>query len=213
MRLNPTAFNTFINKIGQDVLWRKSLRCPCRNKRSGSPNPDCLVCYGLGYTYESPVSGIIGTSGMSIQRAWSSMGLYESGDQVITIGNDSPLYGVSNGDRVLLINSSIPFEVNLDHTGTEIFPYSFESIQSIAKVFWISGSSYAYSTIAINSTTNRVEWTANEPSINTQYTVLGRRNPEYYAYMDYPVDRSHFHGLPLPRRIVLRNYEVARRFS
>ena len=52
------------------------------------------------------------------------------------------------------------------------------------------------------------EGTESPPPSGIQYTVTGRRNPEYFLYRDLPQDRAHFGGLALPRRVALRRFDL-----
>ena len=47
-----------------------------------------------------------------------------------------------------------------------------------------------------------------EPPDGTQYSVTGREMPEYYVWGDFPSDRSHQGGDALPRRVVLRRFDL-----
>ncbi|MCK7579808.1 MAG: hypothetical protein MZV65_31715 [Chromatiales bacterium] len=40
------------------------------------------------------------------------------------------------------------------------------------------------------------------------YTLAGRAYPEYFCYGDFPQDRAHHHGEPLPRKVVLRKFDL-----
>jgi hypothetical protein len=44
-------FDSAILKHGYDVIHHRALRCPCVNKGTGSPLPNCQNCRGLGWFY------------------------------------------------------------------------------------------------------------------------------------------------------------------
>jgi len=46
------------------------------------------------------------------------------------------------------------------------------------------------------------------PTTGQQYTIMGRKHPEYYVFQDFPQDRAHHHGRDLPRRVVLRKIDL-----
>lgn len=35
-------------------LWEQTLRCPCVNVQSNSPQPDCPICHGQGWVFTNP---------------------------------------------------------------------------------------------------------------------------------------------------------------
>ena len=40
------------------------------------------------------------------------------------------------------------------------------------------------------------------------YSMTGRRLPEYICYHDFPQDRAHHSGARLPRKVVLRKFDL-----
>jgi len=49
------------------------------------------------------------------------------------------------------------------------------------------------------------------PEPGEGYIVKGLADPVYFIFTDMPQDRAHSGGLPLPRRCVLRQYDIAGR--
>lgn len=52
----------------------------------------------------------------------------------------------------------------------------------------------------------KITWPAGEP-VGT-YSLTGRRNVEFFAWTSQPFDRPHEHGEPLPRRIVMKRFDL-----
>lgn len=289
--LSVSDFNAMLNEMGQEVAWRRAYDCPCRDQHSGAAKPSCPSCLGKGVTWGSAVVGTVGVSGQKVQQQWAKLGMYESGDQVLTVPSDSPVYSAGGFDRLTMNNSSVPFSRVLGYTENSSL-LDIGAI-SIERVFWlnsmnaavegaipaiandgtltwtaigvarflattppvadvaipagtvirVTGQTSGYVTqvdavilaggtsvdvavtaqatghagdALINTVTHIdvpiTDVTVNNPSaINsgappdaTQFSVTGRRRPEYFVLQDFPQDRSHFHGITLPRRIVTR---------
>ena len=110
MELDPAAFDAFLSDIGQDVVWRRASMCPCRDIHSGSPRQGCPLCGARGVIWDPPVAAVTGVTSMRVKREFAAFGLWESGDEVLTIPSDSPLYACGEKDRVVMVNSSQPFQ-------------------------------------------------------------------------------------------------------
>ena len=209
--LNPQAFNTMLGParpgLGQNVLWERATACPCRSPTSGAAQQGCPVCSGKGIYYDAPVAAWTALSGMKISRQWAAFGQFELGDTVVTIGSDSPLYGIGESDRVTFSNQTEPFS-QIVMGGVDHLPYK---ALSISRVVWRDPVSRLIVTggIPTQASDNTLSWTAGAPPAGVQYSVSGRRNPIYWCFMDFPQDRAHSAGLALPRRVVLRKYGLA----
>lgn len=207
MRLSPDAFNAHLAHLGQDVTWRRAYRCPCRNSDSGASRSDCPVCGGIGTTWSDPVAGVVGISGQKVQRMWADFGMWQNGDVVLTIPSNTPVYAIGEFDRVLMADSSAPFSYTFVHDGTDQITVP---VVEIDRVFWLSvgGDSIVEGGIPIVGIDGTLTWTAGEPPANQQYSITGRRRPEFFVYGDFPQDRAHHSGAALPRRVVLRLFDL-----
>jgi hypothetical protein len=220
MMLSPAAFNAHLNKMGQRFDWRRAYFCPCRNPHSGSADPDCLNCGGKGYAWGAAVSGMSGIAGQKIQREWAQFGLWESGDVVLSIPSDSPLYAMGEFDRVTMTDSSQPFSVQI---GSPSEPLRWPVV-SIDRVYWLDDGEPVDAplpSVAPDGVT--LQWLppepeddeepdpeveTGEPPAGVTLSVTGRRRPEYFCWGEYPSDRAHHSGQPLPRRVVLRMFDL-----
>ena len=205
MKLSSGRFNRFISRIGQDVDWKKAYDCPCKDPNSGAAKYDCALCNGVGHVWDDFISCNFALSGQKTQRQWADFGAWENGDVVVTLPSNSPVYDIGEFDRVMMMNSSVPFSITKNHDGTEKLPFKVESIE---RVFWIDGSDDIVDgeVLAVNDDSS-LTWTS-EPPDGAQYSITGRRRPEYYMYKEFPQDRAHFKGADLPRRVVLRLFEL-----
>ena len=253
------AMNAQLKSMGQAVQWRAASVCPCRDIVNGdaSADPTCPVCQGRGTFWGNPVAAWTGIAGQRVVREWAKFGMWESGDEVLSIPSDSPLYAIGENDRVLMVDSSEPFSTVLEHTGAETLPFTVVSIET---VYWLDPVTRALvsgpiptvnadgtltfpigaAPPVITGTSIAAETSAHAPpmlgtddgwrgypdglpyqgaaplpvqaekgrSYVGQYTVTGRKRPEYFCFKELPQDRAHFMGATLPRRVSLRKFDL-----
>ena len=213
MDLDPEAFNAFIADVGQDVLWRRASKCPCRNPDSGAPRQGCPICHAQGVIWAAPIPATVGVTSMRVKREYAAFGLWESGDEVLTFPSDSPAYACGESDRIIMQNSSEPFQAVLTRGDEDRVLFS---VLSIDQAFWLNGAGDTMiqatanggllPTIAPDGT---VVWAAGQgPSAGVQFSLRGRKHQEYFMMPELPQDRAHFHGLDLPRRCQFRRFDL-----
>lgn len=207
MQLSPRRFNRLLNHLGQSFAWRKGFACPCVNRASGQPNPQCSHCDGKGRLWD--VEAQTGTAGVISQtklRNYVQFGPWDQDDMMLSIGSDSPLYPLGRFDRVDAINRTEPFSIAFVRglNDTIRFP-----IVSIDRAFYI-GANDALTELPVPTVNpdGTLNWNGNAPPANVQFSLTGRRRPQYYCYLEIPTDRPMHHGEPLPRKVVLRRFEL-----
>jgi hypothetical protein len=207
-QLSPFAFNTWIANIGQQVSWQRAYFCPCRDPHSGAARFDCKQCSGSGYVWNAPKAGNLGISGQKTQQAWASMGRYENGDVVCTLPSDTPLYAMGENDRIVFGQSSHPFSLATTLEKGLLFQPS-----QIDRVFWLDDQQNLVEGSLPTANAHGQLTFDNAPASapGQSFSITGRRRPEYFCFLDYPQDRHHHNGLDLPRRIVLRNFDLFHR--
>lgn len=206
MQLLPSAFNSFLAGIGQSFDWRSAYACPCINPHSGSPDPGCPHCFGKGRFWSEPVMGTAGIVGRSQLKKFAQFGEWDDGDTLISIPSDSPLYSIGQFDRLQAINRSEPFSLNLIRGVNDSLRFA---VLSVDRVFWIDGSKNLIEIPAPEVGPGGViVWGENRPPAQVTFSITGRRVPEYFVYMDLPLDRPFHHGADLPRRCVLRRFDL-----
>ncbi len=203
MKFSPTKFNRLINNLGQTVEWRKADKCPCRSE-DGVPVTNCAHCRGSGYIWASPVTCVLAQSGQKVQRVWANFGLWEDGDTVVTLPSDSAAYAMGEFDRVKMMNSTIPFSITMDHAAIDYIPFS---VAYIDRTFWINDQDNIVEGTIPTISANILTWVS-APPIGEQITISGRKHPEYFSVGEFPQDRAHHGGLTLPRRVVLRSFDL-----
>lgn len=136
MRLNPAAFNKFLDHIGQSFTWRRSDACPCYNPRSGAADPQCNHCGGKGRLWHGPVTAKAGVASASVQREWARSGMWENGDLVLAVPGSSPMWDMGQYDRVTMLNARDKFSVTLTR-GAPIESLRFQ-VASVDRVFYLT---------------------------------------------------------------------------
>lgn len=205
MKLNPNEFNVFLSSIGQDVTWRRAYACPCVNANSGQAKSNCRHCSGVGRIWMASVVARTGVSGGRAQKEWAQFGQWDSGDVVITIPSDSALYAIGPFDRVLFSNRSEPFSQNVVKGINEKVRFPVVSLES---VIYIDGANLVNAPLPSVNQDGTLDWDAVALPDGVTFSITGRRRTEYYCFFEMPFDRPHHGGASLPRKVVLRRYEL-----
>ena len=212
--MDPAEFDAMLNEMGQAAEWRPSYDCPCRAEYSGAADPDCPVCNGKGVTWGDAVTGTVAVAGQKVQQAWAKLGMYEQGDMVLTLPTDSPVFAMGQFDRVTMMDSTVPFSRVLTHTGGELLQVR---VSGITRVFWRAAGDIVVGALPTVGSDGALAWPApdpddpdapGEPPEGVQYSITGRRHPEYFALKEFPQDRAHFGGTLFPRRVALREMDL-----
>lgn len=210
MKLSPRKFNDFLGRIGQHITWRKANVCPCRDPNSGAPNPSCTACAN-GVIWEAAIATHLALSGQKLQQQWAQFGAWQKGDVVCTLPSDSKAYRMNEFDRVRFDDSSQPFSLNYVNTGA---PLKLDyAVVCFDRLFWLDDNlaNTIEGSVPTEAADGTLRFGPKAPPSGKQFTITGRRKPEYYAFMEFPQDRAHFGGEDLPRRIVLRNFDLFKR--
>ncbi len=215
MTLSVARFNRQLQRIGQDMDWRRAAMCPCRDPESGAARKGCPVCRSAGVIWSPAVGSRAGVSGMKVQREWASFGEFASGDVVVSVGSDTPLYACGENDRVIFTDSSAPFDLVLTQgDGQERVR---QPVVAFDRCFWLSddNQSIVPGDLPMQGADGFLSWAAGAaaPPPERQYTVTGRARPEYFMFKDLGQDRAHYGGLALPRKLVLRKFDLFGRGS
>ncbi len=208
MQLDPTAFNSFLNGIGQTFAWRKSYVCPCVNPATNAPLPQCPHCHGKGFLWTAAVQGVAGVPSQKVQREFAKFGQWESGDMMLTVGSDSPLYAMGERDRVVQLNGDDPFSINLRRGTNDKLPWTAKQID---RVFWIVGAALVEGGIPVQQTDGSLLFTTGAPPPGAAYSVTGKKYSEFFVFQDFPADRGHHFGAKLPLRVQLRRFDLFNR--
>lgn len=206
MRLSPGAFNAHLAHMGQQFLYRKSFACPCTNSNSGAADPAHTLCRGMGRIWNPPVQGGAGVASSKTQREWAQFGVWESGDTVLSVPSDSPLYDIGQFDRAVALNNSDSFALVLTRGDND--ELRIPTIK-VTRVFWLDGAgAIVEGGIPTFDANGVLTWAAGEPPMGTKYSINGDKYVEYYCYGAFPGDRNQHSGALLPRRTVMRKFDL-----
>lgn len=206
MQLQPGAFNSFLAGIGQGYTWRKSYACPCVNPNSGAAKKNCPHCSGRGRIWDAGKSGVAGMAGAKTQKEWAQFGLWESGDVVVTIPENTPIYDIGQFDRMTALNSTEQFSIPLIRGENDRLHFQ---VQDIGRVFWINeAGAIVDGGIPTVSAAGVLSWASGEPPEGQQYSLNGTRFLEYYCWGQFPSNRGMHSGARLPKRVVLRRWDL-----
>lgn len=195
-------FNEMIAEAGQRCEWMRSFACPCVNPASGAADKTCAFCQGFGHLWEDPVEAVVAKTGSNVTKRWAQFGMYEEGDAVFTIGSDSPAYAIGAFDRVRMLDQTEPFSFNVVPGVTR--PMS--QIVSVEKVLQkVDGQLVSLGLPDVDQLGN-LSWADGEPQ--GTYSLSGRRLVEYFAWTSQPLDRPYENGEALPRRIVMKRFDL-----
>lgn len=210
MPMSVGRFNAQLRRQGQDMGWAKASKCPCLDADSGAARRGCPVCRGLGVFWSAPVASHAGLSGMKVQREWQSFGEYQSGDVVVSVPSNTPLYTCGENDRVTFTQSSRSFDIVL--TRGDVGEIIRSRVLAFDRCFRLlpDGSATVECALPIQAADGTIAFAdgAVQPDPGQQYTVMGRCVPEYFLFKDLAQDRAHYGGLPLPRKLALRLFDL-----
>lgn len=206
MKLNSGAFNRHINHMGQRMLWRQSFACPCISEHSGAADPACPLCRGKGRVWDNPIEGLAGISTQQANPQNQDFGQLMQGDATLTVGSDSPIYEIGRFDRVTLLNSTDTFSRTLVRGVNDNL--SDLEVVSITRVFWIDSGVIVDGGIPSVSSSGDLSWDAGEPAFGHQYSITGRRYDSYFVWDKYPSDRNEHSGSPLPKKVMIRFWDL-----
>lgn len=209
MRFNRELFNRHVANIGQDVRWRAAFACSCVNPDSGAPDPKCKLCGKKGRVWAAPVDTICAPQKQEVQAEWANSGLWEAGDLVVTIPENSPMWDSGQFDRVTMKNSADRFSLPLTR-GAPNDNLALFAVKSIDRVFWRHPQTQALieGGIPTVSETGQLTWSAGEPPIGTKYSITGWKFSDYFVFGDFPSNRNMHSGIRLPKRVVLRRWDL-----
>lgn len=209
MQLDPGAFNEWLANIGQQARWRQSFACPCRNPQTGAPDPACPQCGGKGHVWSAPLDSVAGMAGQKTQDRWAQASRFQEGDIVVTIPSDTPMYGISQFDRVVMMNSSDRFSQPYTR-GAPSERMVFQP-DSLERVYWLDKVTRmpVEGVLPTISDTGVFTWPAvGAPPPGTTYSITGTRRSEYFCFGQLPSNRNMHQGAALPRLVILRRWDL-----
>lgn len=206
MRLSSPAFNRHLNSMGQAFRWRRGYACPCVNPNSGQAKANCKQCSGKGRLWGAGVDGVAGVVSQSRMRNYATFGVWDADDMMLSIPSDSPLYAMGQFDRVEAVNRTEPFSISFLRGLNDVIRFD---VVSLERCFRLDANENIVElplpTINPNGT---MTWAAGGPPAQSSFSLTGRRRPEYFCYLELPTDRPIHYGETLPRKVVLRRFDL-----
>lgn len=203
---NSEGFDAMLNDMGQEVFWRRAYACPCINPKSGQAKMGCPFCAAKGRIWQDPVACKTGVAGRSAQKQWLQFGIADIGDVLISIPSDSDLYGIGPFDRVFFANRTEPFSQNVVKGVNEQIRFF---VVSVEKVLYIdSSNNLIEADLPAVRSDGTLDWDSVPLPDGVTFSITGRRKAEYFCYPETPFDRPHHSGATLPRRVVLRRFDL-----
>lgn len=209
MQFNKEAFNRHLLNMGQNILWQSSFACSCVNPSSGSADPKCTLCSKKGRIWENRLPTVCGICQQKTQNQWADLGLWEQGDLVVSIPEDSPMWDSGQFDRVTMLNATDKFSLPLVRGGN---PERLLFVpERIDRVFWkANDQSLVEGGIPTIDDNGVPSWAGGigEPPSGKTYSITGWKYCEYFVFGDFPSNRNMHQGMRLPKRVVLRRWDL-----
>lgn len=206
LTLNPDDFNGHLTAMGQQVAWRRAFACPCITPKSGQAKVGCPHCLGKGRIWPgAAVECITGVAGGSAHKQWMAYGVADMGDIILSIPSSSPLYAIGPFDRVMFLNRSEPFSLNIVKGVNEKIRFT---VVSLEKVLHIAGDGALVDAAPPQVLADgSLDWSGVELPDGATFSLTGRRRSEYYCMPETPWDRPQHAGAALPRKVALRRFD------
>lgn len=210
MRFKQGQFDRHLVNIGQQIVWRRAYACSCVNPASGNPDPKHAVCAGKGRIWADGVQSVVGIVRQETVAEWVQSGLYESGDMVLSIPQNSPMWdGSGQFDRVLMLNSDDVFSMPLMRGGP-VERLLFQPVR-IDRVFWFSPSdrnTLVEGPHPVVDAAGNLSWPNGGPPLGVSYSITGLKHTEYFIFGKFPSDRNQHAGMRLPKRVIARKWDL-----
>lgn len=140
---------------------------------------------------------------------WSKMGQWESGDAVVTIPEDSPMWEMAQFDRATMMNSTDPFSLVLISGAAN--ERIFRPVSGVDRVFWYDKATGATIEGGIPTVNDdgTLSWPyGGQPPSGMTYSCSGQWYTEFFCFGLYASDRNEHSGMRLPKRVVLRRFDL-----
>lgn len=208
MHLSPPDFNRLLADMGQRIQWRPSAVCPCISPHSGAADPQCAHCAGKGRRWGGAQASVVGIVSREIVRQYAPMMVIDAGDVMLVIPSDQSAYGLGEYDRVILTDRTEPFSLNVVAGVSDVL--RFLPVSLIGATWLDADQALVTGQPPAVGEDGTLTWPDPDaaPTTGAAYALSGRRHPEYFCYLSLPLDRPHHRGAALPRRVVLRRFDL-----
>lgn len=209
MRLSPLKLDAHLNRKAQPMIWRRASLCPCRTKHTAGADSDCPTCNGLGTFWDRGRATAAAVVGAKAARGYADFARWEDGDVMLSVPGDSALWAAGEHDRVTFTKGEIPFQIMARRDGFSRLNFA---VAKLERCFWLSPGTrqVVEASLPKPDATGLLTWPDPDraPDPGEQFTLMGTKRPEYFLFKDLPVSRAHFDGLRLPKRMLLRRFDL-----
>lgn len=209
MRLNPAAFDRHLAHMGQKLRWRRSYACACVNPDSGAPDPKHTLCYGKGRLWDPYIDTVAGVVSQDAKAEWVQMGMWESGDMILSVQQASVMWNAGQFDRVLMLDSTDVFTQPMKR-GAPNERLLFTA-NSFIRVFWLDPTTRQAieGALPVVDQHGHLSWpSGGGPPMGTTYSLTGQKFDEYFIFGPFPSDRNQHQGARLPKKMHLRKWDL-----
>jgi hypothetical protein len=137
-------------------------------------------------------------------------GLWDSGDMVLSIPSNSPMWeNAGRYDRMTMLNSTDVFSRPL-RRGAPSERLLFKPA-TITRVFWLDPDTRLPVEGVIPSVSNdgTITWPdEGAPPVGASYSMTGTMYSEYFIFDHYPSDRNEHSGVKLPKKVQCRKWDL-----
>lgn len=209
MRLNPAAFDRHLAHMGQKLRWRRSYACACVNPDSGAPDPKHTLCHGKGRLWDPYIETVAGVVSQDAKAEWVQMGMWESGDMILSVQQSSAMWSAGQFDRVMMMDSTDVFTQPMKR-GAPNERLLFTAT-SFIRVFWLDPTTRQAieGSLPVVDVNGYLSWpSGGGPPMGTTYSLTGQKFDEYFIFGPFPSDRNQHQGARLPRKMHLRKWDL-----
>jgi hypothetical protein len=171
---------------------------------------------GMPYvvTYTAYRDYLIGVSRVVLNQQFAQFGEWEQGDMIATVpardvcGTVQEIYGIGDMDRVTLLDSVI--RRNFVGTRGQQDVLLGRVVRIVMDAFYLdSGSPVPLAEgIDFRVTGNVVEWLRGTTPDGTAYSLRYIACPECFVWKTLEQPRAHDLGLALPKKVILRSFDL-----
>jgi len=152
---------------------------------------------------------VAGVAHQNVDAQSIAAGVFEAGDMLLSIPENSPMWGIGQYDRVLMMNSTDVFSQPLERNGaTERLLFTAKSFTRAFSLDPVTRDAVEWPLPVVDANGN-LSWPAGDgPPDGTVYSLTGEKYDEYFVLNSYPSDRGEHSGARLPKRVNLRVWDL-----
>lgn len=213
MRLDPNAFARHLDAFAEPFQLRSAFACPCLNPTTGSAKPNCPYCGAKGWLWGVVKDVTAAVASSSVQQEWARLGQYESGDLVLSIPHTSGMYEMGQFDRVVHLTNTDSRSLSMIR-GSGRDKLTGQAIKRVTRVFWFDqAEALVEGSLPTVAADGSIVWPAAGagvvvPATGQTFSITYERYAEYFCFGSFSNDRMKHGGAKLPRKMVLRRFDL-----